>query len=70
MSSLLEELAVQLFDAGAVRLGDIEAKVGRRTPIYFDLRVVVSHPKVMVSRSILYYIIARNCLVCALVAFE
>ncbi|CAG9131235.1 unnamed protein product [Plutella xylostella] len=45
----IEELAVQLFDAGAVRLGDIEAKVGRRTPIYFDLRVVISSPKVMVS---------------------
>ncbi|XP_030026249.2 uridine 5'-monophosphate synthase [Manduca sexta] len=45
----LEELAVQLFDAGAVRLGDIEAKVGRRTPIYFDLRVIVSHPRIMMA---------------------
>ncbi|CAG9571114.1 unnamed protein product [Danaus chrysippus] len=43
----LKELAVQLFDAGALRLGDIEAKLGRRTPIYFDLRVVVSHPKIV-----------------------
>lgn len=48
MSTPLEKLAVQLFDAGAVRLGDIEAKVGRRTPIYFDLRVIVSHPQIMV----------------------
>ncbi|XP_013165419.1 PREDICTED: uridine 5'-monophosphate synthase-like [Papilio xuthus] len=45
----LEELAVRLFDAGAVRLGDIEAKLGRRTPIYFDLRVIVSHPKLMMA---------------------
>ncbi|KAL0811673.1 hypothetical protein ABMA28_009121 [Loxostege sticticalis] len=45
----LQELAVQLFDAGAVRLGDIEAKIGRRTPVYFDLRVVVSHPRVMAA---------------------
>ncbi|XP_075985102.1 uridine 5'-monophosphate synthase-like isoform X2 [Anticarsia gemmatalis] len=45
----LEELAVRLFDAGAVRLGDIEAKIGRRTPIYFDLRVVVSHPQIMIA---------------------
>ncbi|CAH2250451.1 uridine 5'-monophosphate synthase-like [Pararge aegeria] len=45
----LKELAVQLFDVGAVRLGDIEAKLGRRTPIYFDLRVVVSHPKIMMA---------------------
>ncbi|XP_064075003.1 uridine 5'-monophosphate synthase-like [Vanessa tameamea] len=49
MVCLLKELAVQLFDVGAVRLGDIEAKVGRRTPIYFDLRVVVSHPKIMMA---------------------
>lgn len=42
---------MQLFDVGAVRLGDIEAKVGRRTPIYFDLRVVVSHPKIMMAIS-------------------
>lgn len=45
----LEELAVRLFDAGAVRLGDIEAKIGRHTPIYFDLRVVVSHPQIMMA---------------------
>lgn len=49
-STRLEDLALQLYDVGAVRLGDIEAKVGRRTPIYFDLRVVVSHPKVMVRK--------------------
>lgn len=47
----LKELAVQLFDAGALRIGDIEAKLGRRTPIYFDLRVVVSHPKIVVGLS-------------------
>ncbi|CAK1590727.1 unnamed protein product [Parnassius mnemosyne] len=51
MAEKLEDLAVQLFDAGAVRLGDIEAKVGRRTPIYFDLRVVVSHPRLMMAIS-------------------
>ncbi|CAH2986833.1 unnamed protein product [Chilo suppressalis] len=45
----VEELALHLFDAGAVRLGDIEAKQGRRTPVYFDLRVVVSHPTVMLA---------------------
>ncbi|XP_028174705.1 uridine 5'-monophosphate synthase-like [Ostrinia furnacalis] len=45
--SSLQQLALELFDAGAVRLGDIEAKIGRRTPVYFDLRVVVSHPRIM-----------------------
>ncbi|KAI8433128.1 hypothetical protein MSG28_013975 [Choristoneura fumiferana] len=45
----LEQLAAQLYDAGAVQLGDIEAMKGRRTPIYFDLRVVVSHPSIMMA---------------------
>ncbi|CAH4023585.1 unnamed protein product [Pieris brassicae] len=47
MTRSLSTLAVELFDAGAVRLGDIEAKLGRHTPIYFDLRVIVSHPRMM-----------------------
>ncbi|XP_072948082.1 uridine 5'-monophosphate synthase-like [Epargyreus clarus] len=51
MKTDLQELAVRLFDAGAVKLGDIEAKLGRHTPIYFDLRVVVSHPRIMMAIS-------------------
>ncbi|KAJ2938913.1 hypothetical protein O0L34_g17723 [Tuta absoluta] len=51
MHSELQSLAFQLFDAGAVRFGDIEAKVGRRTPIYFDLRVIVSRPQIMLAVS-------------------
>ncbi|KAL4705394.1 hypothetical protein ACJJTC_002417 [Scirpophaga incertulas] len=45
----LTRLAIHLYDAGAVKLGDIEAKTGSRTPIYFDLRLVVSHPTLMLA---------------------
>ncbi|KAM3956646.1 uridine 5'-monophosphate synthase [Aphomia sociella] len=45
----LEELAVQLYDAGAVQLGNIEAMNGRWTPVYFDLRIIVSHPQIMMA---------------------
>ncbi|XP_059056004.1 uridine 5'-monophosphate synthase-like [Achroia grisella] len=47
--STLEELAVKLYDAGAVQLGDIEAMNGRWTPVYFDFRVIVSHPQIMMA---------------------
>ncbi|CAH2097342.1 unnamed protein product [Euphydryas editha] len=44
-----KDLAVRLFDVGVVRLGDIEEKIGRRTPFYFDLRIIVSHPNIMMA---------------------
>lgn len=46
----LTELAVKLYEINAVKFGDFEMKIGLRSPIYFDLRVIVSHPQVMVSR--------------------
>lgn len=47
--STLKDLAVRLFDAGAVQLGDIEAMDGRWTPVYFDFRIIVSHPEIMMA---------------------
>ncbi|XP_048267672.1 uridine 5'-monophosphate synthase-like isoform X1 [Bombus terrestris] len=49
MDSELEQLAVNLFDIGAFKFGEFVTKVGLKTPIYFDLRVLVSHPKIMTS---------------------
>lgn len=44
----LKTLAVKLFEINAVKFGDFEMKVGLRSPIYFDLRVIISFPEVMV----------------------
>jgi uridine monophosphate synthetase len=41
----------QLHDVGGLKFGDYMMKSGRRSPIYVDLRVIISHPKLMVCTS-------------------
>ncbi|XP_067005201.1 uridine 5'-monophosphate synthase [Anabrus simplex] len=43
----IKSLVIKLHEIDALKFGDYKMKVGINSPVYFDLRVIVSHPAVM-----------------------
>lgn len=61
MDAELKDLAVALFEMDAVKFGDFTTKVGLKTPVYFDLRVIISYPKVMARLAKALWTFSEDC---------
>lgn len=45
--SKLEECVLELHKVGVVKFGDFTLKSGMQSPVYFDLRIIISFPRLM-----------------------
>lgn len=45
----IDDLIIELFNAGCIKFGEFTLKNGMKSPIYFDLRIMISYPKLMVN---------------------
>ncbi len=55
-----EELTLALHDLGCIRFGDFTLVSGQRSPIYLDLRLLVSQPELLRSVARAYAVILRG----------
>ncbi|CAH1391508.1 unnamed protein product [Nezara viridula] len=60
LSFEMRDICGQLYDIGALKFGDFKMKVGLNSPVYFDLRVMVSYPEVMDTLSSMVWKFVEN----------
>lgn len=56
--AVVETLILKLHDVDAVKFGTFKLKTGLISPVYFDLRVIVSHPHLMNQVTLLHSFIS------------
>ena len=59
-NDIIENLAVTLFDIGAIRFGKFKRHNGKTSHIYLDLRVLVSYPQALRQVTAVYRSILDN----------
>ena len=60
LNTHLSSLADGLLEAGCIKFGDFTLKSGLKSPIYIDLRQVISHPKLLAEIAQAYLPLISN----------